>query len=203
MATNANDYNDYYIATDNGNNLYRKLLVLNKSVMDGLLDGCDFKKYLYNLEKNELCIEETAFILTNGSTSTKGYKMPDGWKHELIDNIVTETSIDDIDKYIGQLGIRKAFNLYEDMGIGDEPPNLATDDGLMSMFYGVLDQIFDIGEGVEQIDKEEYDNQDWTWNQSNQPEYDDPEEEEEEEDEEETEAFEEAIANTGIVAKAA
>jgi hypothetical protein len=120
--------------------------------------------------------------------------MPDSWKHELIDNIVTETSIDDIDKYIGQLGIRKAFNLYEDMGIGDEPPNLATDDGLMSMFYGVLDQIFDIGEGVEQIDKEEYDNQDWTWNQATAPEYDDPEEEEEEEVE---------IEYGGIVASAA
>ena len=162
--------------------------------MDGLLDGCDFKKYLYNLEKNELRIEETAFILTNGSTSTKGYKMPDGWKHELIDNIVVETPIDDIEKYIGQLGIRKAFNLYEDMGIGDEPPNLATDDGLMWMFYGVLDQIFDIGEGVEQIDKEEYDNQDWTWNQETEPEYDDPEEEEEEEVE---------IEYGGIVASAA
>ena len=164
--------------------------------MDGLPDGCDFKKYLYNLEKNELSIEETAFILTNVRTSTKGYKMPDGWKHELINNIITETSIDDIDKYIGQLGIRKAFNLYEDMGIGNEPPNLATDDGLMSIFYGVLDQIFDIGEGVEQIDKEEYDNQDWTWNQAHEQEYDDPEEEEEEDEEVE-------IEYGGIVAKAA
>jgi hypothetical protein len=197
MATNANNYNDYYIATDNGNNLYRKLLVLNHSVTDWLPDGCDFKKYLDELVKNELSIEETAFILTNGSTSTKGYKMPDSWKHELINNIIVETPIDDIEKYIGQLGIRKAFKLYEDMGIGDEQPNPATNDGLMLLFYGVLDQIFDIGEGVEEIDKEEYDNHAWTWNQETEPEYDDPEEEEEEEDEEVE------IEYGGIVAKAA
>lgn len=173
MTTNNNDdYCDYYLGTG-------RLLVLNQSVMDGLPNGCDFKKYLEKLDKNEMSIEETAYRITN-TTFTKGYKMPDGWKHELIDNIVVETHIDDIEKYIGELGIRKAFKLYDDMGIGDEPPNPATDDGLMSLFYGVLDQIIKIGEGVEQIDKEQYDNQTWTWNQETQPEYDEDEDYEEE-----------------------
>jgi hypothetical protein len=199
MSSNANDYNEYYIATANGNNRFGKLLVLNHSVTDWLPDGCDFKKYLDELVKNELRIEETAYYFNDNQILIQGYKMPDSWKHELIDNIVVETPIDDIEKYIGQLGIRKAYKLYDDMGVGDEQPNPATNDGLMLLFYGVLDQIFNIGEGVEEIDKEQYNNQDWTWNQETAPEYDDPEEEEEEE----TEAFEQAIANTGIVASAA
>jgi hypothetical protein len=201
---NANDYNEYYTVNFDhrtGANSFGRLLTLNKSVMEFFGDGgYDFKKYLEELEKNEMRIEPRNTVHTYDNphhivSSKNGYIMPDSWKHKLIDTIVTETHIDDIETYIGELGIRKAFKLYEDMGIGDEHPNPATDDGLMLLFYGVLYQIIEIGEGVEEIDREQYHNYNWDagnpWDEE-----DDDEEDEDQEAEEETEYG-------GVVAKAA
>jgi hypothetical protein len=206
---NANDYNEYYTVNfdHTGANPFGRLLTLNKSVMDGLHDGCDFKKYLEELKNKEMRIEPRDTVHTYDNphhivSSKNGYIMPDSWKHELIDTIVTETPIDDIETYIGELGIRKAFKLYEDMGIGDEHPNPATDGGLFLLFYGVLYQIIEIGEGVEEIDSEQYHNYNWgagnPWDEE-----EDDEEDEEDEEEDEDQVAEEETGYGGVVAKAA
>ena len=147
------EYNEHYISKTSCN-----LLVLNKDVMGGLKKNTRLDHYLRTREMNPHLW--TSFLEADGET-VFGYSLPDGWRHEYIDKLVCELDVDWIEEYIGELGIRKAFKLYEDMGIGDEHPNPTTNLGLQQLFYGVLYEIFTINDSIESIEKEEYDKYDW------------------------------------------
>lgn len=152
-STDSSKYNEHYIAKKDCN-----LLVLNKDVMGELKKNTRLNHYLLTREMNPYLW--TSFIEADGEI-TYGYSLPDGWKHEYIDKLVCELDVDWIEEYIGELGIRKAFKLYEDMGFGDEPPNPTDDKGLQMLFYGVLYEILTINDSIESIEKEEYDKYDW------------------------------------------
>ena len=89
------------------------------------------------------------------------YDISEEWKHTLFDRLATEIDIDDAEKIIGEVGIRKVMKLANDSGFYDDEgglPELWTDMGIRKVFYNLLDYTLDINEEYyDEITKEEYD----------------------------------------------
>ena len=160
------EYNEHYVVKTK---TFASLLQLDEKIMSGL-KRTKLESYLRKRDLDPYLWKNMITGELDGET-VYGYSMPEMWKHKYIDNLVSELDVDLIEKMIGELGIRKAFKLYEDMGVGD--PNPAKDKGLQQLFYGVLYQIIQVHDVIEPIEKEEYDK--YAWEIGNNDESDDEE----------------------------
>lgn len=88
------------------------------------------------------------------------YNISEDWKHPLVDRMCSEIYIDDAEKIIGEIGIRKVMKKYKnsDYYNDDTFPDLSTDLGIRQVFYMLLDERLNINdEYYEEITKQEYD----------------------------------------------
>jgi hypothetical protein len=88
-----------------------------------------------------------------------GYAMKDGWKVELINNIVDTISVEKCDRFICDFGIRNAYNCYENNGLGDECdecPILAEDYGMKQLMFHILYDIVVLCDEIEEIETKEF-----------------------------------------------
>jgi hypothetical protein len=164
FATN-NDYNEYFITTYTDNNVDCALITYNAQIYNSLKEGSTFKDFLKNYNLFDLAdMYGKVDIIGNhngGEEETEygyGYVMPDGWKHQIIDDLVADMDVDEIDTFIGEIGIRKAFKIADDSGIyEDDTRAFLTDDGIKKLFFAILYSIIELADGVEQCeDRDEY-----------------------------------------------
>ena len=88
-----------------------------------------------------------------------GYAMEDGWKYEMINNIVDTISVEKCDRFICDFGIRNAYNCYENNGLGDECdecPILAEDYGMKQLMFHILYDIVVLCDEIEEIETKEF-----------------------------------------------
>jgi hypothetical protein len=108
------------------------------------------------------------------------YDISEDWKHPLVDRMCMEIDIDDAEKIISEIGIRKVMKKYNESDFynDDNPPDLSTDMGIRQVLYLLLYERLNINdEYYEEITKQEYDE----WIDEHIQEDDDDEEEEEDE----------------------
>ncbi len=150
-----------------------------------------FDKWLRNKDWNEELEldDEDNFkydvcVINDGNYEWRefAYNINEEWKHPLVDRMCEEIDIDDIEKIIGEIGIRNVMKKYKESDYynDDNLPDLSTDLGIKQVFYVLLDEILNINdEYYKEITKEEYDE----WIESHiQEELDYDEEEEDDND---------------------
>jgi hypothetical protein len=109
------------------------------------------------------------------------YDISEDWKHPLVDRMCMEIDIDDAEKIISEIGIRKVMKKYKESDYynDDTFPDLSTDLGIRQVFYVLLDERLNINdEYYEEITKQEYDE----WIDEHIQEDDDDEEDEDDND---------------------
>lgn len=111
---------------------------------------------------DNLDLEEYIEIVAGGAVfkydDVSGYHLPDGWKFDMVDSIVEDIYIDDIEKYIGEIGIRECCKIIKDSDMfGDELPDLSTDLGLKQVFYCILYNAIEMNSYYEEVDEETLD----------------------------------------------
>lgn len=140
----------YYIIFANQWGRAMPLVVTNKVYEKEFEDSDnDFTRYMRNLIDQGDIEDEAYSIDTQEEGKWCGYVMPDDWKHSMVDGFATNIDIDDLEKYIGEIGIRKAFRLADDCGFYDEEDYkkaLTTEEGLRRLFYAILYGLIDINE---------------------------------------------------------
>jgi hypothetical protein len=146
-----------------------------------------FWNYLIDLIHQE-DIEEVAIDVDVSKEETHGwigYIMPDNWKHKMIDNYLLEIGVNDIEKFIGDIGIRKAFRFADECEFYEEEnykEALTSDEGLRRLFYAILWGLIDINDRVD------YDDNDYI-TEFNEEEYNTKMGEDDDDDEEEDYEF--------------
>lgn len=86
-----------------------------------------------------------------------GYILPIDWRYLLLDYFAKRPSIDEIEAFIGELGIRKAFALADKCGFYNGDLNsLKTDDGIRHLFLCILDAIIITNPKCKIIEEDEY-----------------------------------------------
>jgi hypothetical protein len=120
-----------------------------------------FYRWLYELELGFLVeeIEGMEVDCDEDNDDTIGYNMPENWRHLLIDYLCGSPSIDDVEIFLGELGIRKAFRLADECGYYEEDDYkeaLTTDDGLRRLFFVVLDALILTNDDLTEVEEDEY-----------------------------------------------
>lgn len=144
----------------------KSLITLNEYCHINVNEG-KFWDYLKNLidddDVNDYFADEVDRY-NEADRNIIGYVMPENWKHQLIDKYATEISVDDIEKYIGELGIRKAFRIADDCGFYEEDnykDALTSNAGLRRLFYAILWLFIDINDkynfDIDELYVNEYD----------------------------------------------
>lgn len=145
----------YYIIFKNQWARSMPLVVTNKVYEKEFEDSDnDFTRYMRNLI-DQGDIEDAAYMVEPLEDDRGcGYVMPDDWKHSMVDGFASNIDIDDLEQYIGEIGIRKAFRLADDCGFYDEDDYkkaLTTEEGLRRLFYAILYGLIDINENSSSI----------------------------------------------------
>ena len=78
-------------------------------------------------------------------------------KHSNIDDAVSELIYKECDKFICEIGLRKAIQLYEDCGFGEITLEELKDlDGIRRFIYCIIYSCIDMNEDMKEVNKEEY-----------------------------------------------
>lgn len=142
-------YNEFYL----GNTEDDLLVMTGKwgkitSEVRSFMDNLDLEGYLKNVEGVSVAKYD----------DVSGYHLPDGWKFDMVDSIVENIYIDDIEKYIGEIGIRECCKIIKDSDIfGDELPDLSTDLGLKQVLYCILYHAIQTNSYYEEVSEETLD----------------------------------------------
>jgi hypothetical protein len=125
-----------------------------------LKEGSEFKEWIDNRNINKavgaLCVGGGWSSIEVNDELIIGYAMKDGWKFELIDDLVHTMSDEKCDRLIGDFGIRNAYRSFENNGFGDNFPNLGTEDGMKQLLFHILYDIIVISDEIEEIETEEF-----------------------------------------------
>lgn len=126
-------------------------------------EGSEFKEWIdFMLEKDlnypvgGLCVGGGWRSIEVNDELIIGYAMKDGWKFELINNLVDTISVEKCDRFIGDFGIRNAYRSFENNGFGDKFPNLGEDDGMKQLMFHILYDIVVLCDEIEEIETEEF-----------------------------------------------
>jgi hypothetical protein len=148
-------FEEYYIATIDDVYHHTELVQLRNSFRD-FSNKTKFDTFL-----NELDERLPELVSNYGEVDTSvygkvGYVMKEGWKFELLNDLLEEINVDDMEKYIGELGIRNAFEYADTCGFGDDADlKLWTDAGLQSLFFKIMYHTMEVCFNVESFDDEE------------------------------------------------
>lgn len=176
------EYAEYFVSLLNDDD-FGTLLSCNKKIYDSLKEWSSFKTYLDGLFGNGDWIQEDEdeddkklvkwvddnvisfqhYPKEHICETIYGYTMPDGWRHKLIDELATNEDIGNIERYIGEFGLRRAWKMVKDSDyFYDNLPDISTDLGFRQIFYVMLDEIIQLGDNVKQVDTlEEFNFIDW------------------------------------------
>lgn len=133
-----------------------------------------FYRWLYDLDLDTDFVDRIGEIDGNEDGGKIGYNMPENWRHLMLDQLACVPTIDEVEIFLGELGIRKAFKLADECGYYEEEDYkeaLTTDGGLRRLFYAVLDALILTNDELDEIEIGQY--REW---------FDDDEEDEEDED---------------------
>ena len=150
------DYNEYYLGENDeiGINL---MTIKNKTHYDF---HSAFGSYLESLDANLDGLvgeygKEYWKPTKNGLIA--GYEMPNNWKMSMIDDIINDETLEDMEKYINEIGIDKATKIVMECPYyDDELPDITDEVGLKHFFLLMMYEIIGIGEGIQQVEKEEF-----------------------------------------------
>jgi hypothetical protein len=160
MQTNNNsEYKQYFIGDDELN-----LVCLDRTYIN---ENNKFGKWLIELEKTfdihnfddwEFGGWQNEYFVFSYD-SICGYNVPEDWRFCLIDDIAMKPTIDEIDTFIGELGIRTAFQLADECGFYEEEDYkkaLTSREGLRRMFFCILYAIIITNPELREVDECEY-----------------------------------------------
>jgi hypothetical protein len=122
-----------------------------------------------------------------------GYEMTDEWKVDILEDILDRTDTETMECMLGEYGIMNAIR-HTDRGMTIK--ELGTDDGIRDLFNDVVWDLISLGDGVKEVDEEEYlkhfpvDKED----KEEEEEEEEDEEEDEEDDEDEDKLWDENLA---------
>ena len=148
----------HFISRKGVNGEFRNLITSNKHAYHTMPDMGEFWRYLNSVGDND-SLEEIAIEIDMSREDTHGligYIMPEDWMYQFVDKCASEIDIKDIDKYIGEIGIRLAFRyaceceFYEEE---DFKEALSTDAGVRRLFYAILWGLIDINDKGENDDE--------------------------------------------------
>jgi hypothetical protein len=154
------DSNQYYMTFKTEINVEGHLIAFNQDILNSLKHACEFERFLnnYDLTEHIKLYGETEVVDTEGPENVFedlfGYNMPDGWKNNMVDEFITDMSIQDIETFINDIGFIKCLKLANDGGIYEEDnylEALLTHDGLRRFFWCVLYEMIEIADGVAEI----------------------------------------------------
>jgi hypothetical protein len=150
-------FNTFYVSDNRV-----ELVKLNKQEMDIIENKSDkFHQWLIDLYLDQFIYDMDIVVdgKEDDDDNSIGYIMPEDWKYTLIDNLAMIPTIDEIETFIGELGIRKAFKLADESGFYEEEDYkeaLTTDEGLRRMFYMILYTLIEVDKDIEEVDEDEY-----------------------------------------------
>ena len=155
-----NEHNEYYMTMKTEINTEGHLIAFNQDILNSLKHACEFERFLnnYDLTEHIGLYGETEVVDMEGPENVFedlfGYNMPDGWKHNMVDEFITDMSIKDIETFINDIGFIKCCQMVLNSGIyeQDNPLEaLLTNEGLRKFFYCVLYEMIEIADGIEEI----------------------------------------------------
>jgi hypothetical protein len=148
-------YDEFYISTYTDDCPNNDLVILRNDFRS-YCDRTKFDTFLNELEQKlpEL-VAEYGRVDASLDCKMVGYAMKDSWKFDLINEVFTPMNVNEMEIYIGELGIRRAFRYAYDCGFGDdEDLKLYEESGLRQLFYKVIYHSLDLNYNVEMIDYE-------------------------------------------------
>jgi hypothetical protein len=126
-------------------------------------EGSEFKEWIDFMLERDLNYPVGSLCVGGGWRSIEvndeliiGYAMKDGWKFQMMNDIVEKISVDKCERFICDFGIRNAYKCYENNGFGNEFPNLGDDDGMKELMFHILYDIVVLCDEIEEIETEEF-----------------------------------------------
>jgi hypothetical protein len=120
----------------------------------------DLGKYFVELMRGKLNRIATNYCVNGfenkliGDNILIGYAMKDGWKSDLVNELIENIDVNDCEKFIGNYGIRLACSIM--LNYNDELPNLTTDKAIKQLMFFILYDAIIIDSEVEEIERDEY-----------------------------------------------
>jgi hypothetical protein len=145
----------YFIATPDDNNDDTSLVQLR----------CDFRSFENNtkfdtfLNKLDEDINDGIYVnfgMSDFNGEKRGYAMECDWKYQLIDYLIEDVNAADIETYIGELGIRRAYRYADASDFVELNDDLRTYEGLKSFFFKIMDHIMDLSPNVYEVEEQDY-----------------------------------------------
>jgi hypothetical protein len=78
------------------------------------------------------------------------------WKYQLIEYLIEDVNAADIETYIGELGIRRAYRYADASDFVELNDDLRTYEGLKSFFFKIMDHIMELSPNVYEVEEEDY-----------------------------------------------
>jgi hypothetical protein len=126
-------------------------------------EGSEFKGWIdlmlgrdLNYSVGSLCVRGGWSSIEVNDELIIGYAMKDGWKFELINNIVDTISVDKCERFICDFGIRNAYKSFENNGIDVDFPNLGEDIGMKQLMFQILYDIIVLCDEIEEITTDDF-----------------------------------------------
>jgi hypothetical protein len=145
----------YFIATPDDNNDDTSLVQLR----------CDFRSFENNtkfdtfLNKLDEDINDGIYVnfgMSDFNGEKRGYVMECDWKYQLIEYLIEDVNAADIETYIGELGIRRAYRYADASDFVELNDDLRTYEGLKSFFFKIMDHIMELSPNVYEVEEEDY-----------------------------------------------
>ena len=145
----------YFVATPDENNNDTNLVQLR----------CDFRSFENNT-KFDTFLNELDGKINDGvdcfgmsypvNGEKRAYGMECDWKYQLIEHFIDDLNAADIEIYIGELGIRRAYRYADASDFVELNDDLRTYEGLKVFFFKIMDHIMELCPNVKEIDEDEY-----------------------------------------------
>ena len=144
----------YFIATPDDDNNDTSLVQLR----------CDFRSFENNTKFDTFLNEldekindaVDCFGMSYPNAEKHGYVMECDWKYQLIEYLIDDVNAADIETYIGELGIRRAYRYADASDFVELNDDLRTYEGLKSIFFKIMDHIMELSPNVYEVEEEEY-----------------------------------------------
>ena len=153
---NQHKMSTYFVATPDEDNNNTNLVQLR----------CDFRSFENNTkfdtflnELDEKINEEVecfGMSYSDLSGNKRSYAMEIDWKYQLIEHLIDDVNAADIETYIGELGIRRAYRYADASDFVELDDDLRTYEGLKAFFFKIMDHIMELCSNVYEIDEDEY-----------------------------------------------
>jgi hypothetical protein len=143
--TSVYKYSDYKVSANDAPHFYEYVDNFIRNLNQGIYD----EHAVYNSHRIHTEPEYYGY-------DEDGYELYD-MKHSNIDDAVSELTYKECDKFICEIGLRNAIQLYEDCGFGEITLEELKDlDGIRRFMYCIIYSCIDMNDDMKEVNKEEY-----------------------------------------------